>query len=141
MFTKIVAQTMQIFVALIRAAYEKENKEKNLSRVFNELKYLQPYLFSEKPKKNITYKCLFTIIDGKVLKQMLLHLRSCLICHKTYRQIAHRPRCFNPKVCGSNYGFSILHFVIGAFETIGCKQDIKKNSVHLSVHRINLILE
>ena len=76
----------------IRIAYEKENKEtinQEAPRQINELKNLQSSVFSEDSKIS-TYKGLFMMIDGKILKELTNApaSSSCLNCHKTYRQIA-----------------------------------------------------
>ena len=77
------------------------------------------------------------MIDGKVLIELTNcpSSSSCPICHYTYSAISKPDGDFSPKEGALDFGVSILHFGLRAFEClchIGYRQDIKKSRVRLT---------
>ena len=117
----------------LRIAFEKETRETikvEGLRLRTELLNLQPLQLT--PNITIKYEGLLTLVDGKVIQQLMEcpSSSSCPICMGTYRQIASQQGDFSPKEGALQFGLSLLHFIIRAFEAllhIGYRQDIKKN--------------
>jgi len=124
----------------IRLSYERETKEtirNEVSRLQLQVQNLKPYLLSENPKVEVSFRALLTMIDGKVLQEVTNSpaASSCPICHKTYRQIAQPDGDFQPKEGALQFGACILHFGIRSIEALfqmGYRQDIKKSRQALS---------
>jgi len=125
----------------IRLCFEKETKDTiklEAERLKAEVDRLVPFILMEEPKVSVTYRGLFTMIDGKVLNELTQNPASscCPICHKTSRQMSNPEGDFTPKPGTLEYGASILHFGIRAFEAIchiGYGQDVKKFGVRLTL--------
>jgi hypothetical protein len=118
----------------LRICFEKENKEtiaREADRLQGEVTNLKDFVLIEDPKVTVSYKGLFTMIDGKVLNVLTNNPSSsnCPICHKTSRQMASNSGDSTPKEGCLHYGISPLHFGIRSFELIykiGYRQNTKK---------------
>jgi hypothetical protein len=103
----------------------------------DEVKNLQTLILIEDPKVSITYKGLFTMIDGKVLNELTKNpaSSSCPVCHQTSRQMSNPDGDFTPKPGTLEFGACILHFGLRSFEAIckiGYRQDVKKSHERLT---------
>ncbi len=124
----------------IRLCFERETKETirlEADRLKSEVDNLTPLVLMEDPKVSVIFKGLLTMIDGKVLNELTSNPASscCPICHQTSRQMSNPQGNFLPKSGTLEYGASILHFGIRAFEAlchIGYCQDVKKFGVRLT---------
>jgi hypothetical protein len=124
----------------IRICFERETKDSiqiESSRLMDEVKNLQTLILIEDPKVSITYKGLFTMIDGKVLNELTKNpaSSSCPVCHQTSRQMSNPDGDFTPKPGTLEFGACILHFGLRSFEAIckiGYRQDVKKSHERLT---------
>jgi hypothetical protein len=124
----------------IRICFERETKDSIQTESFRlkeEVNELKPLVLIDNPKITISYKGLFTMIDGKVLNELTKNpaSSSCPICHKTSRQMSNPDQEFTPKPGTLEYGASILHFGLRSFEAIvkiGYRQDVKKSHERLT---------
>jgi hypothetical protein len=131
----------------IRLCFERETKETiclECSRLVEEVNSLVEYILMEQPKVSISFKGLLTLIDGKILNELTENkaASSCPLCHKTSRQMSKPDGDFTPKPNTLEYGASILHFGLRAFESIcqiGYKQDVKKSHEKFSVEARKLM--
>ena len=118
----------------IRLSFEQESKDSILresARLQDEVSQLVPYILSEEPRVQVTFKGLFTMIDGKVLNELTNNPSSanCPICHKTSKQMSNQSTNFEPVEGSLAFGVSPLHFGIRSLEllyNIGYRQDTKK---------------
>ena len=118
----------------LRICFEKEKTEtiaREADRLQGEVSNLKDFILMEEPKVTVTYKGLFTMIDGKVLNVLTKNPSSsnCPICHKTSRQMSNNSGDFVPKDGCLHYGILPLHFGIRSFELIykiGYRQNTKK---------------
>jgi len=124
----------------IRLCFERETKEtirNEAARLREEVKNLSDLVLIEEPKVTVSYKGLFTMVDGKVLNELTENpaSTSCPICQKTSRQMCDPNEDFTPRPGTLQHGASILHFGIRTFEllcNIGYRQDIQKYNVRLT---------
>jgi hypothetical protein len=76
----------------IRLCYERETKDtirREAERLKAEVDGLSPLILINSPRVTVSFKGLFTMIDGKVLNELTSNPASsrCPICHKTSRQV------------------------------------------------------
>jgi hypothetical protein len=124
----------------IRIAFERETKDSIQTeslRLKEEIKKLETLVLLEDPRVTVSYKGLFTMIDGKVLNELTKNpaSSSCPLCHQTSRQMSNPEGEFTPKPGTLEYGASILHFGLRSFEAIvkiGYRQDVKKSHERLT---------
>lgn len=119
----------------IRLSYERETSDTirvELDHLQQQVAELQAFSLPSQPTVKVFFNGLLTMIDGKVLNELMNNpaSSSCPICHRTYRQIAKPDGDFVPKEGALEYGASVLHFGIRAFDAlcaIGYRQDVKKS--------------
>ena len=124
----------------IRIAFERETKDSIQTESFRlkeEVKKLETLVLVDDPRVTVSYKGLFTMIDGKVLNELTKNpaSSSCPLCHQTSRQMSNPEGEFTPKPGTLEYGASILHFGLRSFEAIvkiGYRQDVKKSHERLT---------
>ena len=133
----------------IRICFERETKDTiqiESSRLLQEVNTLKTLVLIANPKVSVSYKGLFTMIDGKVLNELTKNpaSSSCPICHKTSRQMSNPEGDFTPKPGTLDFGASILHFGLRSFEAlckIGYRQDVKKSHERLTEADKKVIIE
>jgi hypothetical protein len=101
-----------------------------IARMKAEIDGLTTYQLPADPRIEITYKGLFTLLDGKGLNAVTGNRNSqaCPICHAGSVEMCTCNHSFEPKLGSLDHGFASLHFGIRAMEFflhIGFNQDFK----------------
>jgi hypothetical protein len=98
-------------------------------RLQDEISSLEDFILHEMPMVRVSFKGLFTLVDGKVVCAITgFSSDKCSQCGKGRKELRRKDSDFDPVVNNFQFGVSILHFGIRTFETllkIGYKKELK----------------